>query len=67
MSTRAVPETAIRALECAEDLLANRRDALDPDSYQRALRIARTPPAAMHPAAADAMIRLYRKLLVARV
>lgn len=67
MSTRPVPETHIRALECAEQLLADHRHALDPDTYARCLRIARTPPAAMHPQAADAMIRLYRKIVVARV
>lgn len=58
--------TAIRALECADQLLADYRERLNPDTYQRALRVARTPPAALHPAAAEAMIRLYRSIVVAR-
>jgi len=52
----------IRAVEAAELLLADFRDRMTPEQYERALSCARCPVSAVHPEQAAAMLRLYDQI-----
>lgn len=60
-------EAAIRARECAEQLLADYRARLTPEAYARVLRFSRIPARDLHPEAVSAMFRLHERIAGERV
>jgi hypothetical protein len=59
-------ENQMRAREAAASLLADFSDRLTPDLCHRCYSMARQDPDRIHPAAAQAMLALYRRIAGAR-
>lgn len=60
-------EQSIRAIEAAESLLSeDYRDRLTPHAYSRALRVSRMPVGDLRPEMAEAMLRLYQRIVGTR-
>ena len=53
----------VRAKECAEQLLADYRDRLTPETYARALWFSRMRSTVAHPEAVSAMFRLHAEIV----
>lgn len=60
-------EAALRARECADQLLQDHRDRLTPDAYARALAFKNTPLSQVRPEAAIAMLRMHARITGTRV
>lgn len=54
--------TARHAQECAAQLLADYRDRLTPETYERCRRFGTVRARDLHPLAVDAMFRLHQRI-----